>query len=134
MPITWRSTPRCPNQRIPRRCRPSIPGLAPDKQRRQHGCAWRLLFLTAGISLRFATTGPLPEKTIPRFVSVNPQTFNAASNMINGNFVHTTGSLTSSTRFGYNKLYQLRIDKGFDIGLQGLSFNGMAMAGPSGTN
>jgi len=86
-------------------------------------------FLSQGNQLTVRSTRSTPSKLIPRLVTVNPQTFDAASDMTNVNFVHTSGNLTSSTRFGYNKLYQLRIDKGFDIGLEGLSFNGIGNGG-----
>jgi hypothetical protein len=86
-------------------------------------------FLSPGNELTVRYTRSTPSKLIPRFVNVNNQTYDAASNMINVNFVHTTGSFTSSSRFGYNKLYQLRVDQGFNIGLEGLSFNGIGNGG-----
>src|SRR5262249_10370171 len=86
-------------------------------------------FISPSNQLTVRYTRSTPYKLIPRFVTVNNQTYDAASNMINVNFVHTTGSLTSSTRFGYNKLYQLRVDQGFKIGLEGLSFGGIGNGG-----
>ena len=91
-------------------------------------------FISQANQLTLRYTRSTPYKLIPRFVTVNNQTYDAASNMINVNFVHTTGNFTSSTRFGYNKLYQLRVDQGFNIGLEGLSFNGSVTAEQSGTN
>jgi hypothetical protein len=86
-------------------------------------------FISPSNQLTVRYTRSTPYKLIPRFVTVNDQTYDAASNMINVNFVHTTGSFTSSTRFGYNKLYQLRVDQGFKIGLEGLSFSGIGNGG-----
>ena len=86
-------------------------------------------FISQSDQLTVRYTRSTPSKLIPRYVTANPQTYDASSDMINVNFVHTSGNLTSSTRFGYNKLYQLRIDKGFNIGLEGLSFNGIGNGG-----
>lgn len=82
-------------------------------------------YISSRNQLTVRYTRATPFKLIPRYVPTNDQAFHASSNMINVNFLHSTGILTSSTRFGYNKLYQLRIDQGYNTGMEGLFFQGI---------
>jgi hypothetical protein len=86
-------------------------------------------FISPGNQLTIRYTRSAPFKLIPNYVAVNNRQFVSSDDMINVNYVHTTGSLTSSTRFGYNKLYMARIDLGYNVGLQQVSFSGINNGG-----
>ena len=49
--------------------------------------------------------------------------------MYNANYTHSSGSWTSSTRFGYNRSFLFRYDVGFGADLAGVSFSGFSSGG-----
>lgn len=86
-------------------------------------------FISPSNQITVRYTRDVPYKFIPNFVSINDRQYVTSDDMINVNYVHTTGNLTSSTRFGYNKLHMARIDLGYNFGLEGVSFSGIGNGG-----
>jgi hypothetical protein len=62
-------------------------------------------------------------------ITVNSQSYTATDQTVNGAFVHTTGSLTASTRFGYNHILQVRTDNGYKSDLEEVGFSGFDSGG-----
>lgn len=91
-------------------------------------------FISPANDLTFRYTRDTPFEHIPRAIAINPRNYNASSNMVNINFVHTAGTWTSSSRFGYNENYILRIDEGFNSDLEGVSFAGFNSGGAESNN
>jgi hypothetical protein len=79
------------------------------------------------LTLRYTRSSPF--KNAPRVISINPRETTGTVNMYNGNYTHTSGSWTSSSRFGYNRTYLLRNDVGFAADLAGVSFSGFSSGG-----
>jgi outer membrane receptor protein involved in Fe transport len=67
----------------------------------------------------------------PRLVASNRQSFKPRDDMYNANFTHSSsdGTWTSSSRFGYNRLYMLRVDEGFSQGLEGVGLSPWSSGG-----
>ncbi len=86
-------------------------------------------YLSATNQISFRYTRSAPDKTSPRIVAINPRVTDATTNMYNGSYTHSGGNWTSSTRYGYNRLYMFRVDNGFDTGLPGVSFSGFGTSG-----
>ncbi len=91
-------------------------------------------FLSPTNELTVRYTRDVPYELIPRVISINPRQYTADSNMVNVNFVHTGGNWTSSTRFGWNQNAILRIDEGFNSGLEQVKFSGLNSGGAESNN
>ena len=79
------------------------------------------------VSVRY--TRLTPYQDIPRVIASNSQSYTGTNQTVNAAFVHTTGTLTSSTRFGYNHVQQVRADEGYAADLEGVSFSGISSGG-----
>ena len=77
----------------------------------------------------FRYTRSTPYQDIPRVIAVNFQTYTGNDQTFGGSFEHTQGNLSSSTRFGYNRVRQTRDDNGFSTDLEGVAFSGFNSGG-----
>jgi outer membrane receptor protein involved in Fe transport len=74
-------------------------------------------------------TRATPYQNTPRVIASNSQSYSGTDQTVNATFVHTTGHITSSTRFGYNRIRQARTDNGYGSDLEGVSFSGISSGG-----
>jgi hypothetical protein len=79
--------------------------------------------------LTFRYTRSTPYQFTPSVVTANDEKYWGTSQLFNGTFVHTSGNVTSSTRFGYNELYQLRVFEGYPIDMETVVFDGISNGG-----
>ena len=79
-------------------------------------------YITSANMLSVRYTRSRPVRNAPRVIEVNPRITSGHGDVYNWQFTHTGGSWTSVTRFGYNRLYLNRLDAGFGVGLDGISF------------
>lgn len=77
----------------------------------------------------FRYTRSTPYQDTPRVIAVNSQAYTATDQTVNGSYVHTTGNIASSTRFGYNHIVQARTDNGYKSDLEEVGFSGFDSGG-----
>ena len=79
-------------------------------------------YITSTNMLSVRYTRSRPVRNAPRVIEVNPRITSGHGDVYNWQFTHSGGSWTSMTRFGYNRLYLNRLDAGYGVGLDGISF------------
>jgi len=86
-------------------------------------------YVTPSNQITFRYTRSTPFQEIPRVIASNSQSYTGTNQTINAAFIHSTGNFTSSTRFGYNHVNQVRTDNGYQSDLEGVSFTGFNTGG-----
>jgi hypothetical protein len=79
------------------------------------------------LTLRY--TRARPYSLSPKIVEVNPQATTGHNDTFNAQYTRSEPSWTSQTRFGYNRMNVLRLDEGYGIGLDSISFQGFSTVG-----
>jgi hypothetical protein len=72
------------------------------------------------LTLRYTRSRPVKDQ--PRVIDVNHRVTTGHGDVYNWQFSHSGTGWTAVTRFGYNRLYLNRLDQGFGVGLDGVSF------------
>lgn len=86
-------------------------------------------YITQNDRLTLRYTRQRPNAFSPRIPSINPRATSGHNDKYNAEYIHTGGIWTNSFRFGFNRLYLNRLDEGFGVDLEAVSFGGFGSGG-----